>query len=123
MTTPQEYRSRAEKPGATAKPISVRLTDDERRQLAERAGERPLATFIRDLALDRASQSRRQRGIGRIQDKDALARVLSTLGHSDLSNTLGQLANTHTTSAIRRAVRNSGNPSARKRSKGNSIRC
>jgi hypothetical protein len=92
MTTPQEYRSRAGKPGATAKPISVRLTDDERRQLAERAGERPLATFIRDLALDRASQSRRQRGVGRIEDKDALARVLSTLGHSDLSNTLGQLA-------------------------------
>lgn len=92
MTSPHETRSRVDKPGATAKPISVRLTDDERRQLAERAGERPLATFIRDLALDRASQSRRQRGIGRIHDKDALARVLSTLGHSDLSNTLVQLA-------------------------------
>lgn len=92
MTTPNETRSRADKPGAMAKPISVRLTDDERRQLAERAGDRPLATYIRDLALERASQSRRQRGIGRIQDKDALARVLSTLGQSDLSNTIGQLA-------------------------------
>jgi hypothetical protein len=92
MTTPSENPSRAEKPGATAKPISVRLTTDERRHLTERAGERPLATYIRDLALDRASQSRRQRAIGRVQDKDALARVLATLGQSSLSSTLGQLA-------------------------------
>lgn len=92
MTTPHENLSRAERPGATAKPISVRLTTEERRHLAERAGERPLATYIRDLALDRASQSRRQRAIGRVQDKDALARVLATLGQSSLSSTLAQLA-------------------------------
>ncbi len=92
MTSPDENLSRAEKPGAIAKPISIRLTTDERRQLADRAGERPLATYIRDLALERASQSRRQRSIGRVEDKDALARVLATLGQSSLASMLAQLA-------------------------------
>lgn len=92
MAPSHKNRSQASKPGATAKPISVRLTDDERSLLAERAGDRPLATFIRDLALERASQSRRQPSRGRIEDKDSLARVLSALGQSDLTNTLGQLA-------------------------------
>lgn len=92
MSASEEGRSSRDKPGATAKPFSIRLTDEERRQIAERAGDRPLASFVRDLALSRVEQSRRQQINRRIFDKDAMARVLSALGQSNLSSSLATIA-------------------------------
>lgn len=83
---------RAERPGATAKPFSIRLTEEERRHLQERAGRRPLATYVRDLVLARASKAPRQRVASTIKDMEALARVLAALGQSRIANNLNQLA-------------------------------
>lgn len=50
---------REKRPGSAAKPFSIRLTDEEKRHLVERAGGRPLGAFIRDLVLAKGSQAPR----------------------------------------------------------------
>ncbi len=80
------------RPGAAAKPFSIRLTDDEKRLLLERAGKLPLGTFIRDLILgDELLMPRRQMA-NPVKDHEALARVLAALGQSRIANNLNQLA-------------------------------
>lgn len=84
--------ARASRPGTAAKPFSIRLTDAERRQLAEQAGRQPLATYLRDLILAAPAQAVRRRPFGKTRDDEALARVLSALGQSRIANNLNQLA-------------------------------
>ncbi len=79
-------------PGATAKPFSIRLTEDEKSRLLERAGGLPLSTFIRDLLLADFAHVSRRRTVSPVKDHDALARVLATLGQSRIANNLNQLA-------------------------------
>jgi hypothetical protein len=84
--------SRPARPGATAKPFSIRLTEDERRHLAAQAGKTPLATYLRDLVLEKPIQTGRKRQIGKIEDHAAFARVLAGLGQTGLAQSLQQLA-------------------------------
>lgn len=88
--TPQ--RGREKRPGAAARPISVRLTEEEKRLLLERAGSIPLATYIRNLLLQQEYQAPRRRARNPVKDQEALARVLAALGQSRIANNLNQLA-------------------------------
>ena len=92
MQAPQTPPRRVKRPGTTARPFSIRLTEDERRLLLERCGRQPLATYLRDLMLGEASQAPRQRSAGKVQDGEALARVLAALGQSRIASNLNQLA-------------------------------
>jgi hypothetical protein len=84
--------ARTIRPGAAAKPFSIRLTEDERRSLLERAGKLPLGAFIRDLILADISQTPRRRVANPVKDHEALARVLAAFGQSRIANNLNQLA-------------------------------
>lgn len=92
MSAPQTPPRRNKRPGTTARPFSIRLTEDERRLLLERSGKQPLATYLRDLILGAASQAPRQRSVSKVQDGEALARVLAALGQSRIASNLNQLA-------------------------------
>ena len=73
-----------------AKNFTLRLTDDEKRLLTERAGEVPLGIYIRGLILE--ADVRQKRRSAPLKDNTALARVLALLGQSRLSSNLNQLA-------------------------------
>lgn len=92
MSCPETPPLRTKPPGANAKCLSVRLTEEERRLLAERAGRQPLAAYLRDLALAKAAHGRRRSSMAPIKDHEALARVLAALGQSRFANNLNQLA-------------------------------
>ena len=80
---------------AVAKPFSIRLTDDEKRMLLDRAGKLPLSTYVRNLILEEAARAPRQRTRRTrrpIKDHETAARVLAALGQSRIANNLNQLA-------------------------------
>lgn len=84
-------RSKAEKP-AYPPPFSLRLTHDERAQLDALAGNMTLSAYIRQELLG-DGVSTRKRSVRRfVEDEQALARVLGSLGESRLSANLNQLA-------------------------------
>ena len=93
LQTPPPVRDKP--PGAAARPFSIRLTDDEKRVLLDRAGKESLGTFVRGLILTDASQAPRRkarRAKAPIRDHEALARVLAALGQSRIANNLNQIA-------------------------------
>lgn len=73
-----------------AKNFTLRLTDEEKRLLIERAGDVPLGIYIRGLIL--GADVRQKRRSVPLKDDTALARVLAMLGQSRLSSNLNQLA-------------------------------
>ncbi len=83
---------RTSPPGASAKPFSIRLTDDERRRLSECSGGRPLGPFVRDLILSPEAKTPRRKFRSAVRDETSLARVLAMLGQSRIANNLNQLA-------------------------------
>lgn len=92
--------ARTIRPRAAARPFSIRLTEDERRSLLERAGKLPLGVFIRDLILAGGSQTPRRRTANPVKDHEALARVLAAFGQSRIANNLNQLAKAVNTGAL-----------------------
>lgn len=68
----------------------IRLTDDEKRLLTEKAGRVPLGAYIRNALLE--APGRRRTARAPTADDTALARVLAALGQSRLSSNLNQLA-------------------------------
>ncbi len=80
-------------PGGSAKPFSIRLTEEEKRLLLNRAGRLPLGTYLRELALGNAPGASRRRVENPVKDHEALARVLAALGQSLIASSLKQLAN------------------------------
>jgi hypothetical protein len=78
-----------------AKPFSIRLTDDERKLLLDRAGKLPLSTYVRNLVLEEAARAPRQRARRThkpIKDHETVARLLAALGQSRIASNLNQLA-------------------------------
>ena len=92
LAPPRPPSGRIIRPGAAARPFSIRLTEDERRSLLERAGTLPLGAFIRNLILSGGSQMPRRRAANPVKDHEALARVLAGFGQSRIANNLNQLA-------------------------------
>lgn len=87
--------ARPEQDKPQTKPFSIRLTEDEKRLLLERAGKLPLGTYIRGLILEgpaTAPRRRARRTRNPMKDHEALARVLAALGQSRIANNLNQLA-------------------------------
>ncbi|MCM2397756.1 hypothetical protein NBH19_16920 [Rhizobium sp. S95] len=90
ISKPQTARPKQRKP--ETKNFCLRLTDDEKRLLLERAGKVPLGTFIRNVLLGTEVQTKRRTSRKPAMDETALARVLAALGSSRLSSNLNQLA-------------------------------
>jgi hypothetical protein len=92
MSTLHIPPQRKTSPGDAAKPFSIRLTEDEKRLLLERAGNLPLSTYVRDLIVDDTRRVTRRRFASPVKDQEALARVLAALGQSRIASNLNQLA-------------------------------
>lgn len=75
-----------------AKNFTLRLTEEEKRLLLERAGRTPLSAYVRGRVLGDDDQPRQRRGGNPLKDDTALARVLALLGQSRLSSNLNQIA-------------------------------
>lgn len=71
-------------------PISIRVTDDERAELQAMAGRRPVGAFIKE-CLFKGRKPRKVRNPNPVDDFEALAKVLSALGRSDVFRNLDTL--------------------------------
>ena len=73
-------------------PFSLRLSQEERAYLKQKAGQMPLGAYIKAKAFaDGGPVKRRAVGL-EVADKDALAKALALLGRSHFSSNLNQLA-------------------------------
>lgn len=92
-------RSAAQEPVATAKPpkrkrpspISLRLSDEERARLERDAAGMSVSAYIRERLFGEGAVPRKTRGKFPVKDHQALAKVLSALGRTNLARDLGQL--------------------------------
>lgn len=64
--------------------LTIRLTPEEYAELQTKAGDKPLAAFVRTAALEQAARRRKTKTRNQIQDRVALAQILALLGNSDL---------------------------------------
>ena len=71
-------------------PYSIRFTFEERRQLKEHAGGRPVSAYIREQSLKHPSPRRSYRQLS--ENHAVLGELLEELGKTRLSNNLNQLA-------------------------------
>lgn len=71
-------------------PISIRVTDEERAELQAMAGRTPVGAYIKECVF-KGRTPRKSRHSNPIEDFDALARVLSALGRSDVFRNLDAL--------------------------------
>lgn len=92
MVAPRSKPERKAGPGKSARPFSIRLTEDEKRRLLDRAGAVPLSAYVRDLVLDDTHRAARRRAANPVKDHEALARVLAALGQLRIASNLNQLA-------------------------------
>jgi hypothetical protein len=72
-------------------PLSIRFTDNEKAILRKKAGDVPLGTFIKQLALGPIVEGSRVRKYP-VRDGEALGHILGLLGQSRIANNLNQLA-------------------------------
>jgi len=73
-------------------PFSIRLTESERAQLDQAAGDMPLSDYIRSCLFGEHVKHRRPRGKAPVKDHRSLAQVLGALGASRLASNLNQIA-------------------------------
>lgn len=77
--------------GKRPPPFSLRLTEQERAYLVDKANGAPLSSFIRSKLFDK--QPLRTRRVGSIiEDREAFAHALALLGKSDLARNVASLA-------------------------------
>lgn len=70
-------------------PLSIRLSDEERKSLVARAGGRPLGSYIKEMVL--GGQFRSARRPAPVRDAAPLGQILGLLGRSHLSSNLNQI--------------------------------
>jgi len=73
-------------------PYSLRLSDAERKYLDNKAGDMSLHSYIRARIFDDDAPLPSKRKQPRVSDMQALSKVLGTLGRSNTSNNLNQIA-------------------------------
>lgn len=73
-------------------PVSVRFTPEERALLQQHAGKQSLSAYMRAQLLAGDVAPRKSRGTSPVKDHLALAKVLRTLGQSNLARDLEGLA-------------------------------
>ena len=64
--------------------ITIRFKPDEYALVAEKAGNKPASTFLRELALDKAAKQRKGYKPTPVADHKALAQILALLGQHKL---------------------------------------
>jgi hypothetical protein len=72
-------------------PFSLRLTEQERAYLIDRANGAPLSSFIKAKLFDKQPLRTRRTG-SIIEDREAFAHALALLGKSDLARNVASLA-------------------------------
>ncbi|MCP4185919.1 MAG: hypothetical protein GY761_21870 [Hyphomicrobiales bacterium] len=80
--------SKGKKNGRSLPPVTLRLTEDERKRLKELADGVTMSAYIRGCVFGK-SKARFQ---GPVVDKKAIAQALALLGQSRIANNLNQLA-------------------------------
>ena len=83
--------SRKPRKAKETKPFPIRFTEEELAILRQRAGSKPIGTYIRSEILGEKEQKRRILRQPKINEKE-LAAVLAGLGQSRMSSNLNQLA-------------------------------
>lgn len=73
------------------KMFGIRLTDDERRLLDQRAGNEHVSTWARDVLLSHKARKRRKSRKPQVSDKN-LALVIALFGDQRIASNLNQLA-------------------------------
>lgn len=81
-----QHFAKAARPTSKSQPFSIRLSDSERRLLAEQAGDVPLGTYVKDRVLARKARSQG------VASKQELATVLALLGKEGVASSLRRLA-------------------------------
>lgn len=71
--------------------VSFRVTDEERDRLNSDAAGVSRSAYIRECLFGSSAKKRKTRGKTPVKDFEALARVLSLLGRSNLANDLNEL--------------------------------
>lgn len=73
--------------------ITLRLNEDEDRQLRDRAGDLSVSSYVRECLFNQKTNAQRKRRSYRpVADQEALGRVLSKLGQSRMASNLNQIA-------------------------------
>ena len=73
-------------------PVSIRFSEIERALLAQRAGGKPLSTYIKSILFEDGAATRKSATPAKF-DREALARLLPWLGQTQLAAQLAVLAN------------------------------
>jgi hypothetical protein len=81
-------------------PFSLRLTETERAALERAAGYMPLGAYIRSRLFEAMEEPRRRHRRPKVEDQQALARVLAELGRSRIASNLNQLAKAVNTGSL-----------------------
>ena len=72
-------------------PLSIRFSDTEKLALKEKAGNKPVGRYIRELVLADISDPGRKTRLSQ-HDHEAISRLTAKLGQSRISSNLNQLA-------------------------------
>lgn len=80
------------KPRKRPPPFSLRLSKTERQRLELESGGRPLGEYIKERLLPNGGPPRRHRPTVTIEDRQAMAQLLSLLGTKRYASNLNQLA-------------------------------
>lgn len=73
-------------------PFSLRLTREERLELARQAAGMSLGAYIRERLFGPEAEPRRTKGRFPVKDHQSLARLLAILGRHQLASSLSELA-------------------------------
>ncbi len=83
-------------------PISLRLTEDERRRVKQQAAGLTVSAYIRACLFDGDGKVSKRRSSTRkpVKDEKAIAQLLGILGQSRMANNLNQLAKAVNTGSL-----------------------
>lgn len=79
-------------PQRTDHRLTIRFTREEFAEISAKAGNTPLAAFVRERVLEKVSDRRRSPGHAPVKDHVALAQVLALLGPSPLVGSFREAA-------------------------------
>ena len=73
------------------RPVSFRVTNEERTTLKKAAGDQTIGAYVRDLALEAASGGKRIKRQKQSQTRQ-LAQILAALGSSDMASSMREIS-------------------------------